>query len=182
MDLSCLLPFTFRGLYYVRHLDIQESDLGTIESDAFTGISHIDNINILNNKIDFIKEFKLTNDSIVESLKFHGNHVLRAPNARDTDLQVHNISAIDNYFPCDCHIHELFDSDFVNGSIVEFRRKNYCISPLEFNGRPMSHIDFDSIARCHDNFVKDNLGSSAHMHFTIRSLLYVVTMIFYAVR
>lgn len=160
MDLNCLDEFTFRGLCNVQSLNIQESDLGIIQTNAFSGLLHIDNLNILNNKIDIINEFKLINESAVTTLRFHGNHVLRSPKSKDTLLNVHTISTIGNYFPCDCQIHELIDSDFVNGSVRQFRNDNYCISPLEVNGIHMNLIDFFSIARCHDKVVKDNLGSS----------------------
>ncbi|XP_011296831.1 insulin-like growth factor-binding protein complex acid labile subunit [Fopius arisanus] len=182
MDLNSLAPFTFRGLCYIQVLNIQESDLGTIKPDAFTGISHIDSINLLNNKIDSIQELKLLNDSVVTLLRFHGNHVLHSPRARDTSLQVLNISTLGNYFPCDCQVHELFDSDFVNGSVELFREKNYCISPLEFNGSPMSTVDFDSIAKCHDKVIQDNLGSSAEPHTGMRNLFLVLAVVFNVLR
>ncbi|XP_015113366.1 insulin-like growth factor-binding protein complex acid labile subunit [Diachasma alloeum] len=182
MDLNSLLPFTFRGLCYIQVLNIQESDLGTIKPDAFAGMSHIESINILNNKIDSIQELKIINESAVTLFRFHGNHVLHSPRARDTSLQVQNVSTLGNYFPCDCQVHELFDSDFVNDTVKQFREENYCISPLEFNGSPMSNVDFDSIAKCHDKVVQDNLGSSAQTHSGVRMFFLVVAAVFNAVR
>ncbi|CAD6231453.1 GSCOCG00001416001-RA-CDS [Cotesia congregata] len=179
MDLTSLLPYTFRGLSHVQLLNIQESDLGTIKADAFTDSDHIDNLYILNNKIDFIEELKLTGDNAVGELRFQGNHVLRSPRAKNTWLNVHSISAQNNYFACDCLIHELFDSDFTNGSVQQFRKNNFCISPLEYHGSPMSEIDFDLIARCHDKVVQDNLGSSAPSF--IRHFIIIIS-IFYAIQ
>ncbi|XP_034952191.1 leucine-rich repeat-containing protein 4-like [Chelonus insularis] len=180
MDLSNLLPFTFRGLSHVQVLNIQESDLGVIKPDAFNGSEHIDNLNLLNNKIDAIQELKFTPENAIGVVRFHGNHVLRSPRAKDTSLRIHSISAENNFFPCDCQIHELFDSDFTNGSVHEFRRKNYCISPLEYNGHVMSSIDFDLIAKCHDKVVQDNLGSSAAS--SMRNFLILVLSIFYIIQ
>ncbi|XP_020285245.1 chondroadherin [Pseudomyrmex gracilis] len=160
MDLSELQAYTFRGLSYVRSLFIQESDLGVMRKDAFAGLTHVDNLNMLNNKIDLIERLHLRSDSYVEILRFRGNHVLEAPrHARDVILEVSSISAIDNHFPCDCQAHNVLESDFARGDSVEFQRRNYCISPFEYNGKPMNVVDFDLVARCHDNVIQDNLGS-----------------------
>ncbi|XP_066587119.1 chondroadherin [Prorops nasuta] len=160
MDLSGLKPYTFRGLSYVHDLNIQDSDLGIIDGDAFTGMSNILNLNLLNNKIDFIQRLNFTYDAAIQLFRFHGNHLLEAPRQpEDIILEVSAISAIDNHFPCDCQAHNILDSDFVNGSSEEFQRHNYCLSPIKFNGKRMNLIDFDSIAKCYDNVVKDNLGS-----------------------
>ncbi|KAI4503531.1 hypothetical protein M0802_000934 [Mischocyttarus mexicanus] len=160
MDLPNLKSNTFRGLSHVNSLNIQESDLGVIQKDAFAGLTYVNHLNILNNKIDLIERFHLREENTVNILRFHGNHVLEAPrHANDIILEVNSISAIDNHFPCDCQAHNILDSDFVNGSAIEFKRKNYCISPIEYNNEPMIQVDFELIANCYDNVVQDNLGS-----------------------
>lgn len=177
MDLSSLQSYTFRDLFHVHSLNIQESDLGIVEKDAFTGLDHVNRLNILNNKIDFIERLFLKNENNVEFLRFHGNHVLEAPrHARDISLEVNSISAIENHFPCDCQAHNILESDFVNGTVNEFQKKNYCISPIEYNGKPMNLVDFDLIARCHDNVVQDNLGSGVVGIFTLPTTLFLILL------
>lgn len=178
MDLSSLQSYTFRGLSYVHSLNIQESDLGVVEQDAFTGLVRVDRLNILNNKIDLIERLYLRYENSIELLRFHGNHVLEAPrHARDINLEVNSISAIDNHFPCDCQAHNVLESDFVNGTVSEFQKNNYCISPIEYNGKPMNLVDFDLIARCHDNVVQDNLGSGVVGIFTLPTTLFLVILL-----
>ncbi|XP_014479542.1 PREDICTED: leucine-rich repeat and immunoglobulin-like domain-containing nogo receptor-interacting protein 1 [Dinoponera quadriceps] len=160
MDLSGLRAYTFRGLSHVYSLNIQESDLGVVQKDAFADLAHVDRLNILNNKVDLIERLHLRHDNYIDLLRFHGNHVLEAPrHPRDILLEVKTLSAIDNHFPCDCQAHNVLESDFVRGNSVEFQRRNYCISPFEYNGKPMNVVDFDLVARCHDNVMQDNLGS-----------------------
>ncbi|XP_017883428.1 leucine-rich repeat-containing protein 15 [Ceratina calcarata] len=174
MDLSSLQSYTFRGLSHVHSLNIQESDLGVIEKDAFTGLTRVDRLNVLNNKIDLIEKFSLRYENYVEMLRFHGNHVLEAPrHPRDISLEVSSISAVDNHFPCDCQAHTVLESDLVNGSVVEFQTRNYCISPIEYNNKPMNLVDFDLVARCHDNVVQDNLGSGVVGVFTLPTTLFI---------
>ncbi|KAK9730993.1 hypothetical protein QE152_g14033 [Popillia japonica] len=81
----------------------------------------------------------ITADQHVRSIKFQGNHILDIPKAESVLFGgVEKLTVISNHFPCDCHIHTLIEGPFANGSILEFVTSNYCISPLEFNGRPMS--------------------------------------------
>ncbi|CAK9818064.1 Protein tramtrack, beta isoform [Anthophora plagiata] len=177
MDLSSLQSYTFRGLSYVQSLYIQESDLGIIERAAFAGLSHVDRLNILNNKIDLIEKLFLRYENNIEMLRFHGNHVLQAPrHAKDIKLEVNSISAIDNHFPCDCQAHNVLESDFVNGTISDFQKKNFCISPIEYNGKPMNLVDFDLVARCYDNVVQDNLGSGVIGVFTLPTTLFLILL------
>ncbi|XP_015191522.1 PREDICTED: leucine-rich repeat-containing protein 70-like [Polistes dominula] len=160
MDLTSLKSYTFRGLSHVTSLNIQECDLGVIQKDAFTGLTNVDHLNLLNNKIDLIERFHLREENDVNIFRFHGNHVLEAPrHAKDIILEVNSISAFNNHFPCDCQAHNILKSDFVNQSSAEFQNKNYCISPIEYNNKPMNQVDFDLIANCYDNVVQDNLGS-----------------------
>ena len=116
-------------------------------------------LNILNNKIDFIEQLHISSENRIGTFLFRGNHVLEAPRPADISLQVKTVMIYDNHFPCDCQIHIILESDFVNNSAVEFRKHNFCISPLEYNAKPMSSVDLDLIATCHDILIKDNLGS-----------------------
>lgn len=180
MDLSSLMPFTFRGLSFVHVINIQDSDLGAIRKHAFYGLSHVHNLNILNNKIDVIEQLYLASDHDIKTLRFHGNHILEAPRSGDTLLEVNTISAINNHFPCDCQIHNILESDFATNSTIEFQQHNYCISPIEYNGKSMSFVDSDIIAKCHEKVIKDNLGSgsefgySASIHFKIFISLFIL--------
>lgn len=72
---------------------------------------------------------------------------------------VAKLTVIANHFPCDCHIHTLLEGPMTNDSVYEFTGRNYCISPLEYNGRPMSDLDFDSIGRCQEEVTRSNLES-----------------------
>lgn len=160
MDLTGLQANTFYGLSHVHSIFIQESDLGVVQRDAFAGLAHVGYLNILNNKVDLIQRLHLRSDNYIDMLRFHGNHVLEAPRqAKDVVLEVKTISAIDNHFPCDCQAHNVLESDFARRNSVEFQRRNYCISPFEYNGKPMNVVDFELVARCHDNVIQDNLGS-----------------------
>ncbi|XP_076653285.1 uncharacterized protein LOC143359286 [Halictus rubicundus] len=172
MDLTSLQSYTFRALSYVNSLNIQESDLGVVEKDAFTGLTNVAQLNVLNNKIDLIERLYLKYESSINLLRFHGNHVLEAPrHPKDISLEVGSISAVDNHFPCDCQAHNVLESDFVNGTAIEFQKKNYCISPIEYNSKPMNFVDFDLMARCHDNVVQDNLDSGVVGIFTLPTTL-----------
>ncbi|KAI4482586.1 hypothetical protein M0804_008439 [Polistes exclamans] len=183
MDLPSLKSYTFRGLSHVNSLNIQECDLGVIQKDAFAGLTYVDHLNILNNKIDLIERFHLREEDAVNILRFYGNHVLEAPrHAKDIILEVNSISAIGNHFPCDCQAHNILESDFVNCSVAEFQRNNYCISPIEYNNKPMSQVDFELIANCYDNVVQDNLGSGVVIAMSSSSslpiALFIIILIF----
>jgi hypothetical protein len=162
MDLSSLKPFTFRGLSHVHVLTIQESDLGIIRAGAFEGMSQIGFLNLKNNKIDAIQELNLRPANRIKIVHFNGNHLLETPLPGAVSIQgVEVLNVIDNHFPCDCHIHTLLDSPLANDTTgIDFRSKNYCISPLEVNGKPMSELDLDSIGRCQEQVTRGNLEAS----------------------
>lgn len=159
MDLPSVKNGTFRGLTNVGMLSIQESDLGMIRLGAFEGISHINNLHFLNNKIDAIHEMIFTQDQHIKNVKFQGNHILEIPKVDAIYFAVHKLTVIANHFPCDCHIHTLLEGPLTNDSVYDFTSRNYCISPLEYNGRPMSDLDFDSIGRCQEEVTRSNLES-----------------------
>lgn len=177
MDLKELKPFTFRGLSNVLLLTLQESDLGVICIDAFTGLTQVGTLQIFNNKIDAIKELNFSYTSEIEHLKLYGNHILETPEPHAIIVEgVTHLQLLNNHFPCGCHIHTLLDGPLVEGAhnLTEFLQKNYCISPLEVNGRAMIELDIDSIGRCQDQLTKGNLGSSASsMAFSVLMLLLI---------
>ena len=163
MDLTELAPFTFRGLTNVALLSLQESDLGVLCSNAFDGLSHVNTLKFLNNKIDSIEELNFTFANHIKHLLFHGNHLLETPDPNSVIIDgIKNVSVINNHFPCGCHIHSLLDSPLsnVSQSKGEFMSKNYCISPLEVNGRPLSDLDLFAIGRCHEQVTRENLDAS----------------------
>ncbi|XP_050088799.1 leucine-rich repeat-containing protein 4B [Anopheles aquasalis] len=168
MDLASLAPYTFRGLTHVKLLSLQESDLGIIRSGAFDGLVHVELLNILNNKIDAIQELNITQANRIRVLRIQGNHLLETPDSGAIVLEgIETLHVNSNYFPCGCHIHTLLDSPLANGTYSshggtsgDFLSKNYCISPLEVNGLPMSAIDLYSIGRCLEQVTRENLEAS----------------------
>ncbi|KAH8400303.1 hypothetical protein KR215_010002 [Drosophila sulfurigaster] len=180
MDLKEISPFTFRGLSNVLILTLQESDLGVICADAFTGLTQVDTLQILNNKIDSIEELNFTYTAAIKHLKFHGNHVLETPNPNAIIVDgVDHLQLENNHFPCGCHIHTLLDGPLAEGAhnLSVFLQKNYCISPLEVNGRKMSELNIDGIGRCADMLTKGNLGSSsASLALGINAMLLIAVV------
>lgn len=178
MDLPYLKPYTFRGLSHVQVLAITDSDLGVIRSNAFEGMSHIGSLNLINNKIDAIQEFHIRKVNNVRIIRLHGNHLLETPQRNAVIIQnVDGLSVIKNHFPCDCHLHTLLSSPLVNSS-TDFRNNNFCISPLDVNGKPISHIDLDRIGRCQDEVTRGNLDapqgdsySNSSFRFNVNKLL-----------
>lgn len=164
MDLQELSPYTFRGLSNVALLTLQESDLGVICANAFDGMSHVGTMKFLNNKIDAIEALNLTYSHHIRHLVFEGNHLLETPEPNAILLEgIRNVSVTNNHFPCGCHVHTLLDSPLSNGSFqhVEFLSRNYCISPLDVNGKPMSELDLYAIGKCQDQVTRENLDASA---------------------
>ncbi|XP_022906343.1 chondroadherin [Onthophagus taurus] len=160
MDLQSLKEGTFRGLTSVGVLSIQESDLGIIQVGAFESLTYINNLNFLNNKIDCIQELNLLPEDHIKNLKFQGNHILEIPKTESLMFAVEKLSVTANHFPCDCHIHSLAMGPFANGSGFDFLTKNFCISPLEYNGRPMSDLDLETIGRCQEEVTRGNLEAA----------------------
>lgn len=160
----------------MHNLVIQTSDLGIIYKDAFFGLEHVNALDIVSNKIDAFEEFHLNSNYSINVLRFHRNHVLRAPKYGDASFHVNSISAEENHFPCDCQIYLVLESDFVNGSADEFRRRNYCISAAEYNGKAMSLVDLDSIASCHDRHTKDNYAKGSSARTSALALLLLLAL------
>ncbi|XP_075235057.1 uncharacterized protein LOC142332491 [Lycorma delicatula] len=161
MDLNSLKPFTFRGLSHVHVLSIQESDLGIIRTGAFEGMTHIGSLNLLNNKIDAIQEFHIKIINKIKIIRLHGNHLLETPLPGSIIIQgVETLSVISNHFPCDCHIHSLLESPLANSTTGDFKIKNYCISPMEFNGQEIYKLDLETIGRCQEEVTRGNLEAS----------------------
>ncbi|XP_073994896.1 uncharacterized protein isoform X2 [Rhodnius prolixus] len=162
MDLSSLKTHTFRGLAHVHVLAIQESDLGVIETGAFEGMTHVNSLKLLNNKIDSIEELHLRSDAKIRSLKLQGNHLLETPLPGAILLDgVESLTVQANHFPCDCHIHSLLEGPLANGSAGEFSARNYCISPLQYNGQTISAISLTAIGRCHEDITRETWDAPA---------------------
>lgn len=160
MDLPGLEAGAFRGLTNIGVLSIQESDLGIIEGSAFDGMTFIKSLNILNNKIDAIEYLNITQEQRIGHMKMQGNHILEIPKAETLTIEVEKLTVISNHFPCNCHIHSLLEGPLANGSILDFISKNFCISPLEVNGLPMTNIEVESIGRCEEEVTRENLEAS----------------------
>lgn len=60
-------------------------------------------------------------------------------------------------------MHTLLDSPLSNGSYQrgDFLSRNYCISPLDVNGKAMSELDLYAIGRCQEQVTRENLESDA---------------------
>ncbi|XP_059474036.1 leucine-rich repeat and immunoglobulin-like domain-containing nogo receptor-interacting protein 1 [Neocloeon triangulifer] len=179
MDLQALQTNTFHNLIRVHVLTIQESDLGVIEEGAFEGLSLVTNLNIINNKIDAIRGLVIKASSRVRTLRFHGNHLLETPTLSGLVIEgVEHLSVINNHFPCDCHVHTLLASTLANTS--DFKRRNFCISPLEVNGRTIESLDLDTIGRCSDQMTRDTLEGArgpAHTPHLCPLLLFLLLVI-----
>lgn len=160
----------------VAHLWIQRSDLGVIFRDAFFGLDNITNLYMISNKIDAIEQFHLNSNFSVRNFNFTENHVLKAPRPGDTFFQVTNINVTKNRFPCDCQIHYVLASDFVNVSVKEFLEHNYCIATaIEYKEKSMSKLDLDAIASCNDAHTKDSYGAGP---LSVCSNCLIVNLIF----
>lgn len=173
MDLQELQPYTFRGLTNVAVLSLQESDLGVVCANAFDGLSHVGTIKFLNNKIDAIEALNLTASHHIRHLVFQGNHLLETPEPNSILLDgIRNLSVSNNHFPCGCHVHTLLDSPLSNGTYQrdEFLKLNYCISPLDVNGKLMSELDLYAIGKCQEQVTRENLDASAGIPIRIHSL------------
>lgn len=117
-------------------------------SGALDGLTYIGSLNFLNNKIDAIQEMLITVEHHINSVRFQGNHILDIPKPGAVSFHgVENVMIVSNHFPCDCNIHTLIEGPLANESVEEFRAKNYCISPLEVNGKPMNNLDLGSIGK-----------------------------------
>lgn len=180
MDLHSLDEGAFRGLTNVGALSIQESDLGVIQEGAFDGMTHVGTLNFFNNKIDAIRRMQLPPEQRVHTVRFQGNHILQIPKPETILFAVEKLTVISNHFPCDCHIHSLVEGPFSNGSVMDFITRNYCISPLEFNGRPMSDLDLEGIGRCQEEVTRGNLEAakdSAVASGSVREMFDVVSYV-----
>ena len=65
LNLLKLVSYTFRGLKNCRKLTIDYSDLGTIQPKAMSGMLGVQELNIVNSKIDKIHENVISEESQV---------------------------------------------------------------------------------------------------------------------
>lgn len=163
MDLESMEPFTFRGLSHVIRLEIRESDLGVVQPRAFEGMVNVTSLVLLKNKIDHLKELRISAENKIKCLKLEGNHILQIPVPGSVDIQVlENFIVIDNHFPCDCRLHTLMASPLTNATNSNFTAENFCISPLNVNGKSISDIKLENLERCSNEYSLDswNIGVS----------------------
>lgn len=151
MDLTSLQPHTFRGLGHVHVLAIQDSDLGDIRPDAFAGLAHVGSLNVLNNKIDAVHGLRVAAADRVRHVRFNGNHVLDSPRRGAFAVAATDgFAVVGNRFPCDCRLFRFLDGrPFGNGTTAAaFAGQNYCISPIELNGQPVSAVGRPFVDKC----------------------------------
>ncbi|XP_046395473.1 leucine-rich repeat-containing protein 15 [Ischnura elegans] len=148
MDLSPpgLRPHTFRGLARVAVLAIHESDLGVLRAGAFEGLAAVGSLDLVGNKVDAVESLALSPSNRVRAIRFINNHLLETPAPGAVRIEgVEALTVFGNHFPCDCRLRTLLRSPFANSS--DFAARNYCISPLSLNGRPISSVDVEAITR-----------------------------------
>ncbi|XKL65103.1 hypothetical protein PGB90_005189 [Kerria lacca] len=185
MDLEFLEPYTFRGLNQVHLLSIQESDLGVIRSKVFKGLTSVGSLNIINNKIDYVQELKITRENKIKILRLLGNHLLQSPAPGTVEIQVsENFTVVGNHFPCNCQIHSVLEGPLGNGTSYNFLLKNYCISPLELNGKAIIEMNLDNVAKCANTHNVNSWDATVSMgckHFVklyACSLLLIILMFY----
>jgi len=172
MDLSSLEPYTFRGLTHVHVLAIQESDLGVVKPNVFVGLVNVGSLNLIKNKIDHLQELRITPANRVKVLRLLGNHVLQAPPFGAVQVEVlENFTVVMNHFPCDCRIHTVLESPLANGTSYNFTLINYCISPLELNGKVIQDMGMDRINRCAREYSLKSWDAAVSVRFAHLPLL-----------
>ena len=98
LNLLNLVSYTFRGLFNCKKLTIDNSDLGTVQPKAMSGMLGVQELNIINSKIDRIHENVISEESQVrwsaikhnprydvqvKSVRLEGNHLLAIPDDFD---------------------------------------------------------------------------------------------------
>ena len=63
LNLLNLVSYTFRGLFNCKKLTIDNSDLGTVQPKAMSGMLGVQELNIINSKIDRIHENVISQES-----------------------------------------------------------------------------------------------------------------------
>ena len=63
LNLLNMVSYTFRGLFNCRKLTIDNSDLGTVQPKAMSGMLGVQELNIINSKIDRIHENVISQES-----------------------------------------------------------------------------------------------------------------------
>lgn len=163
MDLESMESFTFRGLSQVLRLEIRESDLGVVQPRVFEGMVNVTSLVFVKNKIDYLKELRIKAENKIKILKLEGNHILQIPIPGSVDIQVlENYTVIDNHFPCDCRLHSLMVSPLTNGTSSNFSAENFCISPLNVNGKSISDVKLEDVEPCSNEYSLDswNIGAA----------------------
>ena len=78
-------------------LTIDNSDLGTVEPRAMSGMLGVDELNIVNSKIDKIKENIISDETQVKNVRLEGNHLLAVPDDFDYSVSMRSSVAVLNH-------------------------------------------------------------------------------------
>ena len=132
--------------------------MGVIGAEAFTNMTNVTKLSLINNKIDRMDQLRLTARNGVKSLHMTGNHLLDVPPlgsalAIGADTAVAARVITNNHFPCDCRVFRLLDSSLADGDggAARFAADNYCISPASVQGKSIeTAIDYSNLAACPD--------------------------------
>lgn len=181
-DLGIICSNSFDGLSHVGTLKFLNNKIDSIEELNLTVSHHIKHLIFHGNHL--LGEFQMSNSQNVQSIvgidssktnEYIVNEQIvgflfafflcaETPDPGAIILDgIRNISVINNHFPCGCHVHTLLDSPLSNGSYQrgDFLSRNYCISPLDVNGKAMSELDLFAIGRCQEQVTRENLESNA---------------------
>ena len=66
-----------------RKLTIDNSDLGTVQPKAMSGMLGVGELSIINSKIDKIRENIISDETQVKHVRLEGNHLLAVPDEFD---------------------------------------------------------------------------------------------------
>ena len=72
----------------IRKLTIDNSDLGAVEPRAMSGMLGVEELNIVNSKIDKIKENIISDETQVKNVRLEGNHLLAVPDDFDYSVGI----------------------------------------------------------------------------------------------
>ena len=117
-----------------------------VSFSTFAGMTDVDEIRIVSNKIDRVEDFALPGQNSVKSLILEGNHILEIPSlAALQEIHVEKVVVVKNHFPCNCRVIYLLES--ILGRSEHFLTANKCISPLTLNGQPMISMNQNGLLR-----------------------------------
>ncbi|KAK9873066.1 hypothetical protein WA026_020799 [Henosepilachna vigintioctopunctata] len=140
-------PDAFNGLDTVNHLKLSFMDLPRIEESTFRGLTNVEVFSIQESDLGTIESEAFNCVTNIKMFFVINNKIDSIEGMNIT--QEHNVGVL-----------KFQEGPLANGSVSKFMSENYCISPLEMNGKPMNQLDFDSIIRCPYN-VSEEIGEIA---------------------